>query len=143
MSVISTITISPRIPGAVRSTEVAASARYPAGDVVEFVQRPREGAHERTSSRFHEPGTEIELFRERRAPQPNLRALAPGTERFGQAASPVVALSFLAQHIAQEVIPGAARNGSDRNADGVAAYAAAAARTETVLGPVGSIELVI
>ncbi len=142
-SVISTTTISPQLPGEVRSAEIAASARHRAGEVVEFVQRPREGVRERTRPRFREAGAEIELLRERRAPRPDRRVPVPGAERFWQAAGPIIALPFLAQHIAQEVIPGAARYGSDRSADGVAAYTAAAARIETVLGPVGSIELVI
>lgn len=139
----STTAISPQYPGGIRSAEVAAAARPRAGEVVEFIQRPREGVRERARSRFRESGAEIELLRERRAARTERREPAPGAERFGQAARPAVALPFLAQYIAQEVIPGAARYGSDRSADGVAAYAAAAARIGTVLGPVGSVELVV
>ncbi len=138
---ISTTAISPQFSGGIRSAEAAALARGRAGEVVEFVQRPREGTRQRTHSRFREAENEIELLRERRAPRSDRRLPATGAERFAHGEGAAVALPFLAQHIAQEIIPGAPRNESEQSAEGVAAYAAAAARIETVLGPVGSVEL--
>ena len=54
---------------------------------------------------------------------------------------PAYTSQFLAQVIAQEIMPRDVRDEPNFLADGLAAYLAAAARTETVLGPAESLSL--